>query len=335
MIDFAAIKKSIETPFKSKRLVISPSFIPDLFDSHLADCPFPFFHDGRFYMTYIGWDTIGYRTGLAVSDDLIKWEKIGIILDRGEKESTTEFNVDMSSILRENDLFSRGELVKIDRKFIGTYHAYPAAGYEQGAAAIGLCTSENLREWEILPPVLTAQEGADWEKGGLYKSWLMVHNGIFYLFYNAKNKTQNWIEQIGFAYSHDLKKWTRYDKNPVVQVGKKGEFDECFAADPCVFRLGELWVMFYYGYGADGHGREGAAVSADLRRWEKLGVILDIGDADAPDNIHAHKPGIIYKDGCLYHFYCAVSKIHKPNLPPLNVPDIRGISLAASKDIFK
>ena len=34
-------------------------------------------------MTYVGFDGRGYRTGLAASDDLIAWERVGKILERG------------------------------------------------------------------------------------------------------------------------------------------------------------------------------------------------------------------------------------------------------------
>ena len=62
---------SLRTPFKCGEIVVGPSFKRGEFDSHATDCPFVFRHDGQFLMTFVGWDGIGYRTGLATSPDLL------------------------------------------------------------------------------------------------------------------------------------------------------------------------------------------------------------------------------------------------------------------------
>ncbi len=46
----------VRTPKKHARLVIAPSYKGGTFDSHAVDCPFPFFHDGKYWMTYVGGD---------------------------------------------------------------------------------------------------------------------------------------------------------------------------------------------------------------------------------------------------------------------------------------
>ncbi len=47
------------TPYKTNTLVLSPSYQPGAFDSHAVDCPFLFSHQGRYYMTFVGWDGAG------------------------------------------------------------------------------------------------------------------------------------------------------------------------------------------------------------------------------------------------------------------------------------
>ena len=55
------------------------------------------------------------------------------------------------------------------------------------------------------------------------------------------------------------------------------------------------------------HAQEGIAFSEDLYHWEKVDTpILKHGNAGEIDELHAHKPCVIEKDGTLYHFYCAV-----------------------------
>jgi predicted GH43/DUF377 family glycosyl hydrolase len=319
----------LRTPFKTNTLVLRPSYQSGTFDSHAIDCPFLFYHAGQYWMTYVGWDGIGYRTGLASSDDLFNWTKQGLILDRGAKGcSVTEFNIALTCILRDNELYGPGTLKSINGQFVGTYHAYPAAGYETGPAIIGLCFSEDLRHWHIGEPILKSSEGQAWERGGLYKSWILEHDGTYYLFYNAKNKETDWIEQTGMAVSVDLVRWKRCADNPVLKVGTKGAFDERFASDPAVFRHNNEWVMFYFGLASDGHARDGVAFSPDLLHWEKTNEILvNIGPAGSVDAIHAHKPGLITKDKHLFHFYCAVAPCGPTKPGNVEPEEIRGISM--------
>jgi hypothetical protein len=62
------------------------------------------------------------------------------------------------------------------------------------------------------------------------------HEGTYYLLYNAKTrelpKAQGggWREQTGVATSKDLKRWARYEHNPIVPNGAHGSWDERFAS---------------------------------------------------------------------------------------------------------
>ena len=323
----------IRTPYKHDSLVLRPSYRQGTFNSHTVDCPFLFSRDGRYYMTYVGWDRTGYRTGLASSADLLHWVDEGLLLDRGPRGSVTEFNAALTCILRDNDLYGPGTLRKVDGRYVGTYHAYPKPGYEEGPAVIGLCFSEDLRRWEVGEPVLRPDPSIAWEAGGLYKSWLMEHAGTYYLFYNAKDHTEGrWIEQTGVATSPDLVHWEKYAGNPLVKVGPPGAFDDLFASDPCVLRLDDsTWVMFYFSNSSDGHARDSAAFSQDLLHWEKCGeVLVDVGAPGSIDALHAHKAGLIAKDGDLYHFYCAVAPVDHQPTGGVEVNEIRGISVACS-----
>jgi predicted GH43/DUF377 family glycosyl hydrolase len=321
----------IRTPHKHNALVLKPSWKPGEFDSHFVDCPFLFSHDGRYCMTFVGFDTIGYRTGLASSTNLVDWRKEGLILDRGPTGSVTEFNAAMTCILRDNELHGAGAARKIDGRYVGVYHAYPRPGCENGPAVIGLCFSEDLRGWQVGQPVLTPGPPGAWDGGGLYKAWILQHDNKYYLFYNAKNSEGwPWIEQTGLAVSSDLVHWTRHPGNPVIPAGPAGSIDERFASDPCVLREGDWWVMFYYTLDARGVARDTAAVSRDLLNWRKIGeVLIDVGGPGAIDSRYAHKPAVIAHQGQVYHFYTAVAP-HEGRLGDVEFGEVRGISFAKS-----
>lgn len=312
--------RDLRTPYKRNRLVLAASGKAGAFDEKAVDCPFVYRHGGRYHMIFVGFDGAGYQTGRAVSGDLVGWRSEGLLLARDPSNPIIRHNVALSWIVRDNDVFGAGELKRIRGRYLGVYHAYPGAGYEQGSAVIGLAWSSDLDKWELEPPCLRAEDGAEWERGGLYKPCLVEHRGAFYLFYNAKTTGQPWREQTGVAVSRDLRVWTRHPASPILRNGGAGSPDERFASDPCVLRYRGGWAFFYFGLDARGAARDLLAVGRTPFAAEKCeGPLIDVGGPGSIDERYAHKPALIARAGVLYHFYCAVSK-----------NNVRGVSLAAS-----
>lgn len=312
------------TPYKYPRLILAGSGVPGSFDEKAVDCPFVFSANGRFYLTHVGFDGIGYQTGICESDDLVNWRRLGVIMPRDPADPIARYNIACASILRENDLRSPGRLVKVNGRYLAAWHAYPNAGYEAGAAVIGLAWSDDFMHWERGPVILRAEDGAEWERGGLYKPYLVLDGDTFYLFYNAKTSGQPWFEQTGLATSKDLKTWTRHPAGPLIRNGPDGAPDWRFASDPFVMRNGREWAMFYFGLAHDGHARDLLAVGSSPTDFRKVAeVLIDVGAPGTIDEKYAHKPALIRHDGALYHFYCAVSG-KWPN-------DVRGLAVARSK----
>src|SRR3546814_6190297 len=52
------------TPYKYPKLILAGSGIPGSFDEKAVDCPFVFSANGKFYLTHVGFDGIGYQTGI-------------------------------------------------------------------------------------------------------------------------------------------------------------------------------------------------------------------------------------------------------------------------------
>lgn len=334
------------TPYKFPALVLKASDDKTAFDSRSVDDPIVFRANRSFYMLYIGFDGTGYQTGLASSDDLLHWKRVALVGPRDPASPYTKYNLALSSILRDKNLHGAGEALKVDGKYLGAWNAYPSAGYEEGAAVIGLATSPDLLHWTLTDPILTPHDGAPWEQGGLYRPDLLLDAGTYYLYYNAKDKTTGaWQEQSGVALSRDLKTWTRSPLNPLLQNGPRGtdtfpasdprrnqtptvadSRDSHFTSNPYVVKNGREFAMFYYGLNYERPSRacELLAVGRDPLHFEKApGVLIDTGAPGAIDETYAHKPSVIYHNGALYHFYCAVSGKY-PN-------EIRGIAVARSR----
>lgn len=312
------------TPYKYGKLVLGPSHVPGSFDEKSVDCPFVFYHDGKYHLMYVGFDGTGYQTGLAESDNLVDWKRTHLILARDPGDPYTRYNIASASILRENALESPGRLIKVDGRYVCAWHAYPNPGYEEGAAVIGLAWSDDLIHWKRDKPILFPHDGAEWERGGLYKPYLVRIGDTYHLYYNAKTAEKRWHEQTGVAISRDLKTWTRYPGNPIIRNGGPNAPDARFASDPFVVRHGDQWALYYFGLANDGKARDLLALGRDPLHFEKVDeVLIDVGKPGSVDDDYAHKPALVFHRGDLYHFYCAVSGPY-PN-------DVRGISVARSR----
>lgn len=343
------------TPYKYPKLLLGPSHKPGDFDSHSVDDPIVFRAEGKFYMLYIGFDGTGYQTGLASSHDLIHWTREALVGPRDPHSTYTRYNLAISSILRNKRLDGPGDAIKLDGEYLAAWNAYPAAGYEEGAAVIGLARSRDLLRWTLTAPILFPQDGAPWEQGGLYRPDLLLHEyqgqRTYFLYYNAKTKTLpkseggGWHEQTGVATSTDLKTWTRSPLNPILRNGTRGSAtypasnplhngippvpdarDSRFASNPFVMTHGCQFAMFYFGFGYQRPGRacEMLALGNDPFHFHKIPeLLIDVGPPGSIDETFAHKPSLIYYNGALYHFYCAVSG-KWPN-------ELRGIAVARSK----
>jgi predicted GH43/DUF377 family glycosyl hydrolase len=119
------------------------------------------------------------------------------------------------------------------------------------------------------------------------------------------------------ATSHDMVHWQHYGKVPVIDNGKG------ISGDPQIVRIGDLWVMFYFGAGWQPGAFDTFAVSRDLVHWTKWTGPNLLQPSEPWDKTFAHKPWLLKHDGVVYHFYCAVAG------------DDRTIALATSVDLRK
>jgi len=342
---------SYRTPYKYPELVFKATGNKSDFNCISVDDPIVFRANGRFHMLYIGFDGTGYQTGLATSNDLIHWTHTALVGPRDPNSQYTKYNLAISSILRDKNLHGAGEALKVDGQYLAAWNAYPGSGYEAGAAVIGLARSHDLLHWTLTDPILSPADGAPWEHSGLYRPDLLLDRGTYYLYYNAKTDTLpksdggGWHEQTGVATSTDLKKWQRYAGSPILPNGPRGSAtypatnplhdqspptpdarDSRFASNPYVVKNGAQYAMFYFGLGYQRPGRacELLALGDDPLHFTKVPeVLIDTGAPGSIDETFAHKPSIIFYDGALYHFYCAVSGKY-PN-------EVRGIGVARSK----
>ncbi len=314
------IYNEIKTPFKYGVVFRHPD------TTKMVDSPTIYRKGGVWYMTYIVFDGQGYETWLAESNDLLLWKSKGKILSF--TENTWDANQKAGYVSLVNiDWGGDYSVEKYQDKYWMTYLGGNTAGYESGILKIGLANSSILTEahaWSTNNAPLLSPEDADarwFENKTIYKSLAIYdsqnHTGHpFVMYYNGKGDTANY-ESIGMAVSDDMITWKRYGKNPVITKGKG------ICGDAQIAKIGDVYVMFYFGAFWKPGAFERFACSYDLINWTDWDGEDLVASSTAYDETYAHKPWVIKWNGIVYHFYNAVGNTG------------RVIALATSKDLAK
>lgn len=321
------IFEEVKTPFKYGVVLKGAG------TNELLDCPSIFRCGEHWYMMYVAiTNKIGYQTFLARSDDLLHWEKLGRILSFGKTNAWDAWQADGGIALGDYRWEGSHELEKFDGKFWLTYIGGAKPGYETDPLSIGVAWTRQPawpREWHRVPqnPVLSPRQPdvRPFEAKTLYKSQV-IHDEAeslgwpFVMFYNGKYK--NGYEQIGMAVSRDLLNWTRYGVDSVLVNGESKK--NGMSGDPQIVKVGDVWVMFYFGAGWQPKAFDTFACSYDLVHWTKWDGAHLVEPSEPFDKTYAHKPWVLKWNGVVYHFYCAVGEegrviavaTSKPMRPP-------------------
>jgi predicted GH43/DUF377 family glycosyl hydrolase len=327
-IDASAMQRvyeEVKTPFKYG-VVLKGSDT-----NELVDCPSVFRFGEHWYMMYAAISKkVGYQTFLASSDDLLHWTKLGLILSFSTN-GWDAWQADGGIALADSRWDGTHELEKFDGKYWLSYIGGAKQGYETDPLSVGMAWTQEPatpKTWRRLDqnPVLSPHQtdARSFEQKTLYKSQI-IHDQTeslgwpFVMFYNGKFK--NGYERIGMAVSRDLVNWSRYGADPVVANGEAKT--NGISGDPQIVKIGDVWVMFYFGAGWQPHAFDTFACSYDLVHWTKWTGQNLIEPSESFDKTYAHKPWILKYKGVVYHFYCAVGT------------EGRVIALATSVDLKK
>lgn len=312
------IFQEIKTPYKYGIVLQHPD------STKLVDSPTIFRENNIWYMTYIVFDGQGYETWLSQSNDLLNWESKGKVLSFTENTWDATQKAGYVSLVNIN--WDGDYLVeKYQDNYWMTYLGGNTAGYEAGTLKIGLANTTSLTkatEWKTTnSPLLSPEdEDARWfDNKTIYKSLVIrdssKHTGYpFIMYYNAKGDTADY-ESIAMAVSNDMVTWKRYGKNPVITKGKG------ISGDAQIAKIGDVYVMFYFGAFWKPGAFERFACSYDLINWTDWEGEDLIASSEDYDKQYAHKPWVIKWNGVVYHFYNAVGS------------NGRVIALATSKDL--
>lgn len=319
--DMQRVFDEVQTPYKYG-IILRPG------ENEYVDCANVFRHGDKWYMIYVAFkNKIGYETRLAESSDLLNWKPLGTVLAFAAK-GWDQWQADGSIALIDPTWGGSCELQQFDGKYWMSYFGGSKQGYETDPLSIGMAwttTPDKPIAWQRFDgnPVLTPgdADARPFEQKTMYKSFVLWDKAAslghpFVMYYNGKEGgAGKWTERIGMAVSDDMVHWKRYGAEPVIDNGKG------ISGDPQIVRMGDLWVMFYFGAFWKPKAFDTFACSRDLVHWTKWTGPDLIAPSEPWDKTFAHKPWMLKHDGVVYHFYCAVGD------------EGRTIALATSKDL--
>lgn len=330
----AEIYEQVKTPYKYG-MVLAPGT-----NNYKMDCPTVFRKGDKWYMTYVvyngrtGQDGRGYETWIAESENLLEWDVKGKVLEF--RDGMWDCNQRGGfPALPDMEWGGSYELQAYKGKNWMTYIGGDKPGYETSPLHIGLAWTKagdltEAKEWSALDkPLMSSQDkDAQWfENLTEYKSTIYWDKeeslgAPFVMFYNAGGRhpeTNLKGERIGIALSKNMKRWKRFQGNPVFSHESQGTI----TGDAHIQKIGDVYVMFYFSAFEPSRKYKAFntfACSYDLVHWDDWQGEDLITPSKSYDDLFAHKSYVISHEGVVYHFYCAVNRY-----------DQRGIAVATSK----
>lgn len=202
---------------------------------------------------YSGWDGTSWKTGLAISNDGLKWEKYeqNPILDlRQDSWDNDYIAANGSAILFNNSV----------------YYYYQSLR----SAKIGLAISKDGLKFDSRTdtPVLTVGKKGEWDCNSVADPYVIEINNILYMYYLGQDEHD--VQRLGIAKSFDGINWHKYAQNPILDIGKNGTFDEKGLGEPSVIYQAPYFYMLYTGRDIQEQRNIGLAISLDGINWKKV-----------------------------------------------------------------
>ena len=214
-------------------------------------------YNNQLYNYYSGFDGTVWHTGLARSNDGIKWEKY----ENNPVLSPAPDDWDVSYIS------ANGAAILWNGKVFYFYQGMD----RQGVTNIGLATSTDGYTFTKFPqPVLTPGPVHTWDSADVGDPYVITQGGIIYLYYLGQN--EKLVQRFGVARSDDGIHWGKFIANPILDVGAAGTFDEHGLGEPSVVHVPPYFYLLYTGRNARENRNIGYAISMDGVNWKKMSI---------------------------------------------------------------
>ncbi len=213
-------------------------------------------YDGKEYKMYFERRGEG-EIYLATSKDGIKWNVYGKVLSKGPTGSWDGDRIALGSVIYDGHMY-RMWYVGMDKP--------PHRG------RVGYAESLDGIHWRKYRnnPVLVPGGNGGWDDWNIWSPAVTFNGTHYIMMYAAQAYIYQYPHGVGMAYSTDGIHWIKYRNNPVLPVGKSGEWDD-FNHAPCsLYFDGSKYHLWYYSEdGPSGVFRIGYAHSENGINWIK------------------------------------------------------------------
>lgn len=208
--------------------------------------PFLFAHGGKYYLHYDGNGPDRWCCCLAVSDDMIRWEKRGRMLTPGG-----EGEKDRAGACYGPTFYFEGKwhlyYVAVERTS-GPPWFVPALPYRTGLA---VADSPEGQWTKVSTEIIPLGEPGSWNEGCVCAPYVLKVNGTYYAFYSGSNFGPPYRRTIGLAAAPTPRgPWTHFPE-PLLPPEEQLENPFLYFEPVC-----GLWFMFVNHVGRDGSGAE-------------------------------------------------------------------------------
>lgn len=275
------------------------------------------------------------RINHAYSTDGTSWTKHAEnpVLDIGAPGSWDDYFLDTPEIIEDSLGFKLYYFGDTDNDPIGS--------------AFGVATSTDLLNWTRMEanPILSAGAPGEWD--GLYieSPTVTYADGSYYMLYSGIDTM--WQVRIGLATSPDGIHWTKYNGNPVLDVGINTSWEGFSVATPSLLKTEtgfEAWYCgaSYYDF-MDNNQIDtikiGYATSSDAKNWVKHADNPILDTYSAPFTLFETRgpwtPDVIYwSDSSKYYMWYETAYGFGMATSPNNVLDLNTTEVYPSLHVY-
>lgn len=254
--------------------------------------------DGIYKMWYT--DTLdGIRSiQYATSSNGIDWQTVQtkiIVPDENEDPNWPETELYNPSVIFDGTTYKMWYVSSIQgsKKFSSGEARY----------RIQYATSSDGINWQRSGIALSPEQNT-WEAEGIGSPMVIYNNSSFQIWYSGRDRFGIW--RIGYATSSNGTSWSKHSSNPVIYPTETWEYVGQHmpgASAPSTIEKDSQYYLFYSVGQQVPATKIGYAVSGDGIKWEKKGVILELGESGSFDNKYIAAPSVIEVAGKLWLYY--------------------------------
>jgi predicted GH43/DUF377 family glycosyl hydrolase len=261
----------------------------DSWDDEYVFSPEIIFDGSAYHMWYSGFDGAHRRIGYATSLDGLNWVKHpeNPVIDVGPSGSWDDYYAFIPQIVHD-----------------GSYYHLWYTGHDGSRFKLGYAVSQDGVTWVKGPinPILDIGPSGSWDDVHVLYPEVLYDGTDFKMWYSGGDGSNI---RIGYATTSNLGEWKRNSKNPVLDLGPSGSWDDVFVRNPTIIYDGTTYRMWYVANGGPGW-KIGLATSTDGNTWSKYpgNPVFDWGAGGDFDDQGVLHPSIIY-DGSTYRMWYA------------------------------